>query len=77
MLVDRGSAQVRRVEDVDEPVGQPPRVHPKRPIEGFACPRSEVSGTRLWGWARDRFGTPEAFFSRFFVWNYCPNPMRH
>jgi single-strand selective monofunctional uracil DNA glycosylase len=31
-----------------------------------------VSGRRLWGWARDRFGTPEAFFSRFFVANYCP-----
>jgi len=34
--------------------------------------RSEVSGTRLWGWARDRFGTPERFFARFFVGNYCP-----
>jgi single-strand selective monofunctional uracil DNA glycosylase len=32
----------------------------------------EVSGTRLWGWARDRFGTPERFFDRFFVHNYCP-----
>ncbi len=50
----------------------PARQHPKRPIQGFACHRSEVSGKRLWGWARDRFGTPEAFFNRFFVWNYCP-----
>ncbi len=33
---------------------------------------SEVSGARLWGWARDRFGTPERFFERFFVVNYCP-----
>jgi single-strand selective monofunctional uracil DNA glycosylase len=31
-----------------------------------------VSGARLWGWARDRFGTPEAFFARCFVANYCP-----
>lgn len=53
-------------------VNSPPVVHPKRPIEGFACKRSEVSGTRLWGWARDRFGTPERFFERFFVTNYCP-----
>jgi single-strand selective monofunctional uracil DNA glycosylase len=53
-------------------VGRPAREHPKRPVQGFACPRSEVSGTRLWGWARARFGTPEAFFARFFVWNYCP-----
>jgi len=34
--------------------------------------RDEVSGTRFWGWARDRFGTPECFFERFFVANYCP-----
>jgi single-strand selective monofunctional uracil DNA glycosylase len=26
----------------------------------------------LWGWAKERFGTPERFFSRFFVINYCP-----
>jgi single-strand selective monofunctional uracil DNA glycosylase len=31
-----------------------------------------VSGQRLWGWARERFGTPERFFERFFVANYCP-----
>jgi len=53
-------------------VGQPRRVHPQRPVLGFACPRSEVSGTRLWGWARARFGTPGRFFRRFFVLNYCP-----
>ncbi|MEO7794282.1 MAG: hypothetical protein ABIV06_05860, partial [Thermoanaerobaculia bacterium] len=34
--------------------------------------RSEVSGARLWGWARTRFGSPEAFFGRAFVWNWCP-----
>jgi len=53
-------------------VGKPEREHPARPITGFACPRSEVSGARLWGWARARFGAPEEFFARFFVWNYCP-----
>jgi single-strand selective monofunctional uracil DNA glycosylase len=53
---------------VDSPKGQ----HPKRPVLGFDCARSEVSGTRLWGWARERFGTPQAFFARFFVLNYCP-----
>ena len=57
---------------IGAPVGRPAREHPKRPIEGFACARSEVSGARLWGWARDRFGTPERFFARFFVWNWCP-----
>lgn len=57
---------------VDGKVGRPKREHPKRPIEGLGCTRSEVSGARLWGWARDRFGTAERFFERFFVLNYCP-----
>jgi single-strand selective monofunctional uracil DNA glycosylase len=26
----------------------------------------------LWGWARETFKTPERFFARFFVANYCP-----
>jgi single-strand selective monofunctional uracil DNA glycosylase len=53
-------------------VARPRDEHPKRPVLGFECPRSEVSGARLWGWARDRFGTPQRFFRRFFVANYCP-----
>jgi single-strand selective monofunctional uracil DNA glycosylase len=57
---------------IDAPVGKPDREHPKRPVEGFACTRSEVSGKRLWGFARDRFEKPEHFFARFFVANYCP-----
>jgi len=54
------------------PVGHPATEHPKRRVVGLACARSEVSGARLWGWARDRFGTPEAFFSRIYVINLCP-----
>ena len=53
-------------------VERPAREHPKRPVLGFDCPQSEISGTRLWGWARERFVTPERFFARFFVLNYCP-----
>ncbi len=53
-------------------VGSPREPHPKRPVTGVDCPRSEVSGRRLWGWARDRFGSPGRFFERFFVANYCP-----
>lgn len=53
-------------------IGKPPREHPKRPILGFDCPRSEVSGRRLWGWARDTFGAPRNFFAHFGVINYCP-----
>jgi single-strand selective monofunctional uracil DNA glycosylase len=57
---------------IDAPVGKPAREHPKRLVDGFACTRHEVSGQRLWGFARDRFEKPERFFARFFVTNYCP-----
>jgi single-strand selective monofunctional uracil DNA glycosylase len=57
---------------IEGSVGKPPEEHPKRPIQGFAVGREEISGSRLWGWARDRFGTPDRFFKRFFVANYCP-----
>ena len=57
---------------IEAEVGRPAKEHPKRPILGFACRRSEVSGARLWGWAKEKFGTPERFFRRFFVLNYCP-----
>lgn len=63
---------VREWLGIEGPVGRPDHEHPRRPILGFALEREEVSGTRLWGWARDRFGMPERFFERFFVANYCP-----
>lgn len=65
-------AAVRDWMGLRAPVVRPAREHPKRPIEGFGCPRSEVSGRRLWGWAALRFGAAEAFFSDWFVLNYCP-----
>lgn len=46
--------------------------HPKRPIQGFACQRTEISGKRLWGLFADRFKAPAAFFADHFVANYCP-----
>lgn len=49
-----------------------PDVHPQRPITGLDCTRNEVSGQRVWGWARDTFGTPERFFQQFFIGNYLP-----
>lgn len=57
---------------IEAPVDQPVVENPKRPIEGFACARSEVSGRRLWGLFQQRFGTAEAFFAEHFVANYCP-----
>lgn len=53
-------------------VRQPALSNPQRPVEGFACTRAEVSGQRLWGLFRTRFGSPEAFFAEHFVTNYCP-----
>ncbi|MCK4514701.1 MAG: hypothetical protein KAU31_05545, partial [Spirochaetaceae bacterium] len=53
-------------------IGTPDHPHPKRPIQGFDCPRSEVSGRRLWGLMQDRFGSAERFFESHFVANYCP-----
>lgn len=53
-------------------VAQPAQRHPKRPIKGFDCNRSEVSGRRLWAWVADRWGSPEAFFAESFVLNWCP-----
>jgi single-strand selective monofunctional uracil DNA glycosylase len=50
-----------------------PRVeHPGRPITGFGCLRSEVSGRRLWGLFAERFKTPAEFFGEHIVLNYCP-----
>ena len=57
---------------IDAAVGTPEIEHPKRPVQGFGCTRSEVSGSRLWGWAKRRYSKPERFFRQFFVWNYCP-----
>lgn len=65
-------AAVRDWMGIEAPVGQPADVHPRRPIEGFACTRSEVSGRRLWGWAAARWGSAEGFFEQAFVLNYCP-----
>lgn len=65
-------ASVRDWMCINEPVGKPENEHPKRPVEGFNCQRSEVSGRRLWGLFAQRFGTPEAFFQDHFVLNYCP-----
>ena len=65
-------AAVRDWMGIQGEIGRPSSEHPKRQVLGFECPRSEVSGRRLWGWAQDSFGDPSAFFDRFFVLNYCP-----
>ncbi len=53
-------------------IKRPRRQHPRRPVLGFECARSEVSGRRLWGLFAERFGTPTSFFAEHIVMNYCP-----
>jgi single-strand selective monofunctional uracil DNA glycosylase len=53
-------------------IDKPAREHPKRPVDGFACRRSEVSGARLWGALAERYTRPEDFFAERFIANYCP-----
>ena len=65
-------AMVRDFLQLQGEVGQPDPEHPKRPVQGLHCTRSEVSGRRLWGYFAERFGTPQAFFAEHFVVNYCP-----
>tara|TARA_B100000686_G_scaffold347763_1_gene437198 strand:- start:737 stop:1453 length:717 start_codon:yes stop_codon:yes gene_type:complete len=57
---------------IDAPIGKPAREHSKRPVDGLACTRSEVSGRRLWGLFSERFGTPKKFFADHFIINHCP-----
>ncbi len=63
---------VRNWMGIEVPIERPRNQHPKRPVDGFSCARSEVSGKRLWGLMRERFGDPERFFAEHFVGNYCP-----
>ncbi len=65
-------SMVRDWMGVEAPVAQPSAVHPKRPIEGFALQRKEVSGQRLWGWAQQRYGSADHFFEHYFVYNVVP-----
>lgn len=65
-------AAVREWMGIEVAVGKPENEHAKRPVMGFECVKSEVSGRRLWGLFRERFGTAEAFFKDHLVMNYCP-----
>lgn len=57
---------------ITAPIGKPEREHPKYPVSGYQCGRSEVSGRRLWGLFRGKSASAEDFFTRHFVVNYCP-----
>jgi len=57
---------------INAPIGKPAKEHPKRPVDGLACTRSEVSGRRLWGLFAERFGAADEFFNDHFIANHCP-----
>jgi single-strand selective monofunctional uracil DNA glycosylase len=57
---------------IHEKIGKPAVEHPLRPVQGFNCPRSEVSGQRLWSLFAKIFGTANNFFKEHLVMNYCP-----
>jgi single-strand selective monofunctional uracil DNA glycosylase len=65
-------AAVRDWLNISASIEKPVVEHPRRPILGWDCPRSEVSGRRLWKLFSERFGLPEKFFAEHFVANYCP-----
>lgn len=65
-------AAVRDYMHLDGAVAIPRRFHPKRPVLGLACPRSEISGQRLWRAFSRRWPSADDFFARAFVLNYCP-----
>ena len=65
-------ATVRDWMKISGPIGKPAKEHPKRPILGLGCQRSEPSGQRFWSMFSQLCGTPERFFQEAYVHNYCP-----
>ncbi len=63
---------VRQWMRLEPTIRKPILEHPKRPIEGMACKRSEVSGRRLWGYFSELFPDAEDFFRKYLVINFCP-----
>lgn len=67
--------QVEAVRDwmqLPDLVKQPDIFFAKRPILGFDCDRSEVSGARLWGLFSEKYPNATDFFAEHIVMNYCP-----
>ncbi|MCP4501593.1 MAG: single-stranded DNA-binding protein [Deltaproteobacteria bacterium] len=53
-------------------VKSPAKTHQKRPVDGFACSKSEVSGRRLWSGIAALYSDARDFFKDHFAVNYCP-----
>lgn len=65
-------SMVRNWMGIEESISKPKKMHPKRPVDGFACKRSEVSGYRFWSLFAELYPAASDFFADHFVCNYCP-----
>ncbi|MFD2256619.1 uracil-DNA glycosylase family protein [Luteolibacter algae] len=65
-------AMVRDWMRLSPEIGKPAIEHPKRRVLGMDCPKSEVSGRRLWGLFSEKFPQAEDFFAEHLVINFCP-----
>lgn len=65
-------AAVRDWMGLSPKIGKPANEHPKRRILGMDCPKSEVSGRRLWGLFAEKFPNANDFFNDHLVINFCP-----
>jgi single-strand selective monofunctional uracil DNA glycosylase len=63
---------VKNYLNINSGVKTPAKEHLKRPIEGFNCERSEVSGARLWSLVQKNYPRSKDFFKNYFILNYCP-----
>ncbi len=63
---------VREYLKISGNVSKPAQEHPARPVLGFDCKRSEISGKRLWGLVSEIYQNPDDFASQNCVFNYCP-----
>ncbi|KAL7643956.1 UNVERIFIED_CONTAM: hypothetical protein RMT77_005968 [Armadillidium vulgare] len=58
--------------NIDGKVERPSKELRQKPIHGFECTRSEVSGNRMWSLLKELSGDPKTLFEKVFIHNYCP-----
>lgn len=60
---------------ISEQLDDPPPPYPNQParnVVGFRYHLNERSGTRMWGFFKSQYATPENFFKHSFVYNFFP-----
>src|SRR4051812_15940741 len=65
-------AAVRDWLGISAAIESPTRTHPKRPITGFDCPRTEISGQRLWRRVAQTLGPADKVFPPHLLVDYLP-----